>query len=307
MEFTEEYYMEQFGLTDERESPSEENDTQTEMSKETGENTQEPAEDVREQDTQPEVADPEEADAGASHKTKQSRSQNRKFAAARRQAEAERDQAIQDMEAQIAAAREEGRREGQKDLLQRAGLENPYTNEKISTMDEFDKYESAHREMEQQQRLRDMDMTQEQYDKFIAELPEVKAARELAEQSRQKQVQQRLDAEIAAIGKLNPAIQSAEDLKQDDRYDDLVDKIRQNPGMSLNDAYVLVHLDDLTSARGRQQAINQAGKRHMQAMRGRTENSVAVPSDELAMFRAMDPTATDDQISKFYNKMIQNE
>ena len=301
MEFTEEQYFQAFGVEDDRDSTPAEYDNQDDMSK----NAEETPEDVHEEQTVD--AQPPEGTEGATKGSKQSRSQNARYAAARRAAESERDQAIQDMEAKIAEAREQGRQEGRQDILNRAKLENPYTNETISSTDQFDAWEAERREQEQQRRLRDMDMTPEQYDEFISDLPEVREARQLAEQQKQQQFKARLDAEVSEISKMNPAIQTIDDLKADPKYGEITDKLRAYPNMTLDDAYKLVHMDDLVSNRGRQQAINARGKSHMTATHGRSESSVSVPSDELAMFRALCPEASDDQISKFYNSQIQLE
>ena len=290
-------YLEAFGF-----SPSVEDDTDGEMSKNTEENTENVHETETPDDAEPEIADPAAGDEGATGKSKQSRRTNAKFAAARREAEAERDAAMEDIDARI----QQARREAKEELLKEQGIENPYTQKPITNLDEYEQYKSMHREQEQQQRLRDMDMTQEQYDEYVGSLPEVQAARQQAEETRKAEFQRRLNAEIEAIGRLNPAIKSVEDLVQSDGYEEVYKRI-STTGMSLEDAYKLVHYDDLATKKGRQQAINRAGKAHMSATQARGGGSVSVPSDELAMFKLLNPRATEDQIARYYNRYKQSE
>ena len=76
----------------------------------------------------------------------------------------------------------------------------------------------------------------------------------------------------------------------------------------LVDAYKLAHIDDLTSRKGRQQAINRQGKAHMTSTQSRGgEGPLNVPADELDMFHKLCPGLSDDRIANFYNKQIQKE
>ena len=153
-EFNEEYYFEQFGV-----SPQTTDSEEAEVS----ENPEETPEDVHEPETEPNEepvdAQPEESDEGAG-KPKQTKKENAQFAAARRKAEAERDAAIE-AERQKAKADVDA-------LIADMGLENPYTNQPITTKAEYDEYKATHAQKQQEQRLRDMDMTQEQYDEYVA-------------------------------------------------------------------------------------------------------------------------------------------
>ena len=284
-------YMEAFGVC-----PPDADTQDPEVSSNPGETPESVHESETLAEETPGNASPEEGDAGAPAKAKQSRSQNAKYAAARRQAEAERDAAMQDMDARI----QQARREAQEELLKEQGIENPYTQQPITNLEAYNEYKSMHREQEQQARLRDMDMTQEQYDEYVGNLPEVKQARQQLAQAQQADFKRRIEQELRDIGTLNPAIKSLEDLVQEQEYPSVKEYVDR--GLNLFDAYKLAHFDDLSTRKGRQQAINRAGKAHMSATQARGEGGVSVPSDELAMFHALMPRATDDQIAKYYNK-----
>lgn len=287
-------YYEVFGVKQD-EGPQE---TDNEVEEDT-ENPEETPEDVLEPETEPEIAQPEAEQGGdESPKPHQSKKENAKYAAARRKAEQERDAAVQ-------KAREEAERKAAQDMdavIADMGLENPYTNQPIRTKAEYDAYKATHAEREHAQRLRDMDMTEDQYQEYVDELPEVKEAKRITEETRQAQMKARVEQEIREVSKLNPAIQSAEDLARDEKYDEILERIKET-GVSIVDAYRLAHYDDLTSRRGRQQAINSAGKSHMTSTKSRGEGGLSVPSEELDWYRQLNPGASEEQIARHYNKV----
>ena len=291
-EFNEEYYFEQFGV-----SPQTTDSEEAEVS----ENPEETPEDVREPETDPNEepvdAQPEESDEGAA-KPKQTKKENAQFAAARRKAEAERDAAIE-AERQKAKADVDA-------LIADMGLENPYTNQPITTKAEYDEYKATHAQKQQEQRLRDMDMTQEQYDEYVGNLPEVQQARKIAEETKKQQYEAWVKQEISEITAVNPAIKTAADLASDPRYDEILRMVQNN--YRISDAYKLAHMDDLAQRTGRQQAINRQGKAHMTSTQSRGgEGPVNVPADELSMFHQLCPGISDEKIGQFYNRMVHNE
>ena len=292
-------YYDLFGVKKD-ESPQE---TDNEVD-EDNENPGETPEDVLEPETdtkaEPETAEPESGDDGASGKTKQSRKENAKYAAARRKAEQERDAAVKQ-------AREEAEAKAKKDMdamIAEMGLDNPYTQEPIRTVAEYEKYKATHAQKQHEQRLRDMDMTEDQYKEYVDQIPEVQEARRVTESAKQAQMKAQVEAEIKQISQMNPAIQSVEDLVKDDKYDEIFQRI-QNSNISLYDAYRLTHFDDISRRSGRQQAINQAGKSHMTASKSRGEGGLSVPQEELDWYRQLNPHASEDQIAKHYNKIHQ--
>ena len=236
--------------------------------------------------------DAQDAEAGQGGKKPQSREENSKFAAARRKAERERDAAIQAIRNEEAAKRDR--------LIAGMGLTNPYTNQPITTEAEYAQYQQTHAEKTRQSYQMKLDMSEDEWSAMVAELPEVKEARKLAQDAKQQQMQAWVEQEIAQITKLNPAIRTAEDLANDPRYDQILKRV--DGGSGIYDAYRLEHFDELSRGAGRQAAINAAGKSHMGSTKGRGNGGLNVPADELRWFRDLNPRATDEQIRAWYNK-----
>jgi hypothetical protein len=287
----EQYYFDQFGVKDDRQTEDEDPGTVAE-NPEPEEQEQEPAQPAQ--------------DEGAG-KPKQSKRENAKYAAARREAEKQRDDALQDVEARIAQAREEAARQAKEELLKEQQLENPYTHEEITSIEQYNEYMQMHAQKQKEQRLRELDMTQEEFDDFVNTLPEVQEARQYKQAEQDRQFKEQFNKEIAEISAINPAIQSAEDLARDPKWGEILDMIGEHKNYKLVDAYKLTHFDDLTTRRGRQQAINRQGKSHMTSTVSRGEGAVNVPGDVMDMFRRMNPGVSDEKIAKFYNQQIQNE
>ena len=276
-------------------------DTDTEGDEVT-ENPGETPEDVHEPETEPEIAQPE-ADEGGEETPephKQSKKENAKYAAARRKAEQERDAAVKQ-------AREEAEAKAKADMdamIAEMGLDNPYTQKPIRTVAEYEAYKATHAQKQHEQRLRDMDMTEDQYKEYVDQIPEVQEARKVTENARQAQMKAQVEAEIKQISQMNPSIQSVEDLVKDDKYDEIFQRI-QNSNISLYDAYRLTHFDDISRRTGRQQAINAAGKSHMTASKSRGEGGLSVPSEEMDWYKQLNPHASEEQIARHYNKIHQ--
>ena len=296
-EHDEAYYMEQFGV-----NPPETDTDTTEVS----ENPEETPESVRDTETpapnEEETAETEqdstdsaEETEGAPPKAKQSRSQNRHYAAARREAERQRDDAI--------AAEREKAKQDMDALIADMGLTNPYTDKPITSKAEYDEYKATHESKQQEKRLKDMDMTQEQFDEFVGNLPEVKEARRIAEESQQARYKEQMRRELEEVTALNPAIKTAQDLLNDPKWNEMSTLVNER-NYALADAYKLVHYDELTTRKSTQQAINRQGKSHMTSTQQRGgEGLPTVPSDELSMFHRLLPDVSDDEIARFYSRM----
>lgn len=114
-----------------------------------------------------------------------------------------------------------------------------------------------------------------------------------------------MDAELAEIHKLDPAINTVEDLLSMPDAKAFYDLVRK--GNSFLDAYRLANFDRLQAARAeaaRQQAMNNArGKDHLTGT-GTPQGTGAatVPPDEMQAFKLFNPTATEAEITAWYNK-----
>lgn len=254
-----------------------------------------------------------EGDASASGegsgdgKPAQTAEENSRYAAARRKAEAERDLAVQ-------KAREEVRAQMQNEInesIKALGMKNPYTHEAIVDKAGLDAYRQRF-DLEKKARFaKKAGMSDKEFENFIADLPEVKNAREQAKaaEDAQKAVQAErakaeIDRQIEEIRQLDPSIQSISDLTKMPDYKRFYELVKR--GNTLTDAFRLVNLDrqtEQTREQAKQAALNQvASKAHLDRTTTRGAGSVTVPADVIAQYREFNPDATDEEIRRHWAK-----
>ena len=117
--------------------------------------------------------------------------------------------------------------------------------------------------------------------------------------------QARVEAEMREIHRLDPSINGLEDLMAMPNAREFYELVRR--GNTFLDAYRLANFDRITAAKAeqaRQQALNNArSKDHLRALGGqRGGGALAVPAEEMAMFKAINPGVTEAQIQAYYNK-----
>ena len=228
-----------------------------------------------------------------------------RYAAARRKAEAQRDAAVEQ-------ARKEAREEADRilsDAFAKTGLMNPYTKQPIRTRAEFEAFDKQRQEESRKSFMKKNGMNDEQYDAFVASLPEVQAAAEAkarADQqeraAREQEARAKLDDQVKQISKLDPAIRDLESLIRSENYDKVYGLVQK--GYELADAFRIVHFDRLSQkqvAAARQQTTNSArSKSHMSQTAARGAGAVNVPADIKAQYRSMIPGITDAEIQRHY-------
>ncbi len=270
----------------------------------------EPAEETTEEQTQgaeeQEAAEPAEEDKQETQET-QTPEQNAAFAAARRKAEAERDAAIK-------KAQEDAQRMVD-EAFKNSGLMNPYTDKPISSKAEYDEYKKAFAEDKKKQLQLQAGLSEAEYAAMIKELPEVKQAQAAAEKAEkamreadEAKAKAKIDEQIKEIGKLDPDIKELGDLTKMENYQAFYDFVKK--GNTLLDAYRLANFDQLigkSTAATKQAAYNSIkSKQHMGKTKERGTGAVAVPNDVKEMYRALNPNATDAEITAHYNKYHKN-
>lgn len=289
------------GNEQETAEPAQEETTQAQ-----GAEAQEAAEPAGEETQEPAPAQ-EPAEGGAERRGRQTPEQNAAFAAARRKAEAERDAAVEKARTD---AQEEARRTID-EAFRNSGLVNPYTKQPITSKAEYDEYRQRYDAERKASLLKKSGMSDAEFSAFIDGLPEVqqaKAAQKAAEQARraamETQAKLRTEEELKEIGKLDPNIRELKDLTAMETYPRFLELVKR--GNTLLDAYRLANIDALTSgaaAATRQAAINAVqSKRHMGQTRERGTGALSVPEDVKAMYRALNPGATDAEIQAHYNR-----
>jgi len=282
----------------------------------------EPAAEENEGANEQEVADPavEDADAGAvigaeeyeeenqDSAPAQSKEERARHAAARRKAEADAHAA------ELERVRQEAQSKANEEFdkaFAGSGLINPYTKKPISSRAEFDEYRQRYEVEKKNTFMRQTGMGEEEYQRFVAELPEVQEARqtqqEAAEATRQAQLAQaraHAEQQLQEISRMDPSIKTMEDLTKMENYPRFYELVKR--GNDLVDAFRLANFDKLTqsaAAASRQSAINAArSKEHLNPTGSRGAGAVEVPPEVMEQYRMYNPSATEAEIRAHYQK-----
>lgn len=237
-----------------------------------------------------------------------SEEQRRANAARRRQQEQQAaiDAAVRSEQAKHAAALT--------DLFAKAGLKNTFTGEPITTMEQFTAWNQQFEEQKLQSELKSGKLTVDSLNRVVSQHPVVQQAQQILTQSQaQQQAQQqmadraRIDQELAEINKFDPTIKTVADLLNMPTSSQF--KTYVGKGLSFLEAFKLSNMESITAAQTqavKQEAMNNArGKDHLKAT-GNTRGSGAasVPPQQMAIFRQMNPGASDAEIQKFYNNYL---
>lgn len=271
----------------------------------------------RSEDNPPDVADGEAAaeraaqasDAGEpvqqAQPEGQSAEENSRYAAARRDAERQRDEAI--------AARDREHQAFVNRVFADLGITNPYTGQVIRTKEEYDAYAKAKADETRRSFMAANNLTEAQYNELVNGLPEVREAREAALRAKEAE-RQAADArsraalaeQIKEITKIDPTIKSPTDLIRHASYPKIYEMVKR--GYSAYDAYRLANMDALNAraaAAARQQTINnQAGKEHLMQTASRGSGAAPVPAEVKEQYRMLNPDMSDAEIARDYAKYL---
>lgn len=237
--------------------------------------------------------------------------EQRKENAARRRRE--ETQAAIDKAVQDAVKAEQDRSKAEMDaFFAAAALKNTLTGKPITNMEEFNEWKQAFDAAKLQRDLKAGKLTPEGLQKVIEQTPAMKQVQQIAQKQEEADRQQseaaakaRVDAEIAEIHKLDPTISEVKDLLKMPTAKEFYALVKK--GNSFLDAFRLANYDRLTTAAAeaaKQQAMNNARSKDHLTGTGpqRGQGSSPVPPDEMAMFRLINPGATDAEIQAYYNK-----
>ena len=267
---------------------------------------------------EPEEPEDDGANGAGAGNQQMSAEQRRQNAARRRQQEDAARQAAIDQAVQAARQEEQQRSAAaMEDFFKQAELKNSITGQPITNMDEFKEWKSAFRIAQMEQNLRSGKLTREDLAQLVAENPVVQQAQQVIEQSRQAQEQARqaqaraqIDEQIAEIGKLDPTIQSVNDLIGMPNAKEFYEHVKS--GKNFVEAFKLANFERLTQQKAeaaQQQAMRNArGKEHLQStVNNRGAGMTSVPSKELAMYRKLLPGASEAEITAHYNQYIKKQ
>ena len=254
--------------------------------------------------------DDEPTEASGTESEAQTPEERRENAARRRRAE---QQAAIDRAVEDALKAEREKMTGQwTDFFQKANLKNTLTGNAITTLDEFNEWNSAFEQAKLERDLKAGKLTPEVLNQAISQNPAVKRAEELIRRDEQQRQQTadsaakaRIDAEIAEIHGMDPAINSIDDLLNMPNGKQFAEYVRR--GNTFIDAYYLANrtaITEKTAQAARQQAAGNArSKEHLTAAGNvRGAGAASVPAEEMAMFRLFNPEASEADIQAYYNK-----
>lgn len=239
---------------------------------------------------------------------KQSAEDNAKFAAARRKAEKERDDAIAKMK--------EDHEKEMDSVIASLGLENPYTGKAITTRAEMEAYQKQHAEEQLSDMRERTGLTEEDVEKLVELNPKYRqamadqaAAKEAKEAADSARLNAFLEEAVAKIGKMDPAVKTMEDLRNHESYKEVDSYVRR--GYSIPDAFYKAN-EDAIRARERaaieQQIRNSMnGRGHLESSSPRGDGGINVPADVMSLYRQINPNASDDDIVKAYTKYMKQK
>ena len=241
----------------------------------------------------------------------QSPEENARYAAARRQAEAQRDQARNE----LAAERERSKRLLDESIAS-LGMVNPYTGAPITDKASLDAYNNAKANEAKSQFMQSQGLNEQQYQQMINSLPEVQAAMRAKAESeraaaeyRNMQAKSSLEMQLADLKELDPQIKSLDDLAEMENYEAFYGYVKK--GNTLADAYRLANFSKLlekNTAAEKQRSLNAAaGKQHMTPMASATPSGLdSVPAETMSYYRMLMPDASDEDIAKEYQSYLKH-
>lgn len=229
----------------------------------------------------------------------QSPEDNSRYAAARREAEAQMRQ-VQQAQAQV-----------DQQFAQMFGkYKNPVTGQPIRNASEYIQAMQAQERMQMQEKLKSAGVDPEALDKAIANSPLVQNAQRMQAQFQQQQVQTMVAEDMRTIMQLDPSKTSEEDIINDPSYVQAIVYVQQHPGVRLSEAYKLVNFDRLMgnkSQAAQQAAVNQAkSKSHLKTVSGSAGDSkdAEIPASELSRWQQMFPDKNAKELKATYNRSL---
>lgn len=199
-------------------------------------------------------------------------------------------------------------------VFARAGMKNTFTGEPITNFQQFQEWNQKFEETRLQRELQSGKLTAEGLQQAIGQHPAIQQAQQLIQQNQAQQLEQqraaeqaRIEGELAEIAKIDPTIRGVADLLNMPTASQFRDYVAK--GYGFLDAFKLSNMEQIANAKAeavKQEAMNNArGKDHLRATgNARGTGAASVPPQQMAIFRQMNPKASDADIQKFYNQYL---
>lgn len=186
-------------------------------------------------------------------------------------------------------------RERDSEIIKVLGLTHPETNKVLETMEDLEAYAAEMRT----QRLAAGRGTESDVRSVVQE--ELRAMRPPVPQQSQLSPEEiaQINKELAEIRAMDPAVTDVASILNSEagpKFREYVSK-----GLSFVDAYTLAARDRLSSLQSNRAAAKAGSKAHLSSTKQHGVGALSVPKDQMDLFRALNPGASDADIQKFYN------
>ena len=190
------------------------------------------------------------------------------------------------------------------------GYKNPETGQPIRSARDYAEAMMAQQRMQAREQLKENNIDPALIDNMISNSPVVRQAEAAIAELNTTRAQQQMERDIVEVLKLDPSLNSKEELLSDPNMPQILEKV--STGMNLVDAYKLVNFDRLSSSKtaaARQAAVNQVkGQSHLANGKGITTNDSLedIPSNMVDMFKEQFPGKSMKELKALYNKTLQS-
>lgn len=232
----------------------------------------------------------------------------------KKQAEQRRERERQELEQRIRQEETEKNSQKMKSIFASLGLADDEGNA-IETMEAFEAFQAAQRAKRIQKDLRSGNLTPEALREAVLGSPEVKAVLDKAQQTTREAEEARnkanresyaasMQQELEAIRKIDPSIQSTDDIIRKETGPEYARLLRL--GLKPSEAFRLANYDairDRDRNAAEQAARNAAaGKSHVQSTPAAGKQPLSAPEEYKRNMRRYIPDMTDKEIDDFYRR-----
>jgi hypothetical protein len=187
---------------------------------------------------------------------------------------------------------------------------NPETGQPIRSARDYAEAMAAQQRMQARQQLQENNIDPNLIDNMIANSPVVRQAEAAMAELNNTRAQQQIERDIEEVLRLDPSINSKDELMADPSFDQVLQKVQS--GMNLVDAYKIVNFDRLSNSKtaaARQAAINQVkGQSHLANGNGITtpDSGEDIPASMIEDFKDMFPDKSMKELKALYNRTLQS-
>lgn len=181
---------------------------------------------------------------------------------------------------------------------------NPETGKHIASYADYLEALEAEKRVEARAEFESKGIDPASLDRYIANSPEMRQARQMIDELNAQRVQQAIDEDIAALNKMDPNITSLETVPPE------VLQVASANNITLVNAYKIANFGKTSAQQAsaiRQNTINQiSGKAHFAPVNGVAQNTneVEIPADQLKTWEEYYPGLSYNELRKKYNRTI---